>query len=138
MIGAAIVGAMAGTAWVSDAGAGTLIVSGASIYTGNTTISGGTLQLGNANAVGNSTVIISAANGLAVGPGINTVTLGGLGGAGNEALNSVTLQVGNNNGNATYSGVLSGNVAVTVLGNQVFAGVNTYTGGTTVSSGTSP
>ena len=128
----------------TNTGLGTVLFQAANTYTGPTSIvSGAKLQLGNAAAVQSSTVTVNAANGLAFSSGIGTFTLGGLSGAGNEALadtasTAVTLQIGNNNGSATYSGILSGTGgALTKLGTgtQTLSGANTYTGATTANAG---
>jgi fibronectin-binding autotransporter adhesin len=124
---------------------GTVVLTAANTHAGPTTITAGsTLQLGNANASQNSTVAVNAANGLKFSSGIGTFVLGGLSGAGNEALAdtaaaAVTLQVGKNNANTTYSGILSGTggaLAKMGTGTLTLGGANTYTGGTTVTAGT--
>ena len=131
-----------GTTAVHKSGAATLTLAGGNTYSGATTISGGAIKLGAANAVSNSTVTVSAANGLTFGTGIGTFALGGLAGDGNLALSDtggtgVTLQVGGNGGSSTYAGVMSGNGAVTKAGGGTLtlSGENTYTNGTTVNQG---
>ncbi|MDD5085401.1 MAG: autotransporter-associated beta strand repeat-containing protein, partial [Candidatus Omnitrophica bacterium] len=124
-------------------GAGTLILSGANTYTGATTINEGVLQLNNAIALQSSTVTVNTSNGLQFGTGIGTFTIGALAGPGDFVLNAidssaVTLQVGGNNASTTYSGILSGDGALTKNGTGTFtlSGANTYTGGTTLNAGT--
>jgi autotransporter-associated beta strand protein len=128
---------------VTKIGAGTQVLFGANIYSGATTISVGILQLANANAVQNSTVTISATNGLAFSTGIGTFNLGGLSGASNQSLadtaaSAVTLSVGANNASTTYSGALSGVGGVSKVGNGSLSlsGANSYSGDTTIGSGT--
>ncbi|MBF0479199.1 MAG: autotransporter-associated beta strand repeat-containing protein [Candidatus Omnitrophica bacterium] len=129
---------------IVNTGFNQLILSGASTFTGGTTIGGGNIQLNNANALQNSTVTVNSANGLTFGPSIGTFTLGGLAGSSNFALTdtgaaAVTLQVGQNNSSTTYSAVMSGaNGAVTKQGTGIliFDHANTYTGATTISGGT--
>ena len=91
-------------------GAGTLVLSADSLYTGDTTISAGTLQIGDGGANGSI--------------------------AGNIA-NNATL-VFNRSNAAFHSGVISGTGALTKsgIGSLTLSGANTYTGGTTVSAGT--
>ena len=52
--------------------------------------------------------------------------------------NPVTLSVGNNNGITTYSGVMSGNGSLTLVGSGMLALTNnqTYTGNTFLNGGT--
>ena len=129
---------------LTKAGAGTWILSGANTYTGTTTISAGALQLGNANAVQNSTVSIGVTNGLTFAGSIGTFNLGGLSGASNLLLDdgaaAVTLSVGANNANTTYSGSLSevsGSALTKVgTGTLTLSGSSTYTGATSISNGT--
>jgi fibronectin-binding autotransporter adhesin len=122
-------------------GTGNWILSAANTFGGTTAVSGGTLQLNNANAVQDSIVTISLANGLKFGTGIGTFNLAALAGASNEALtdiggtNGVTLQLGlYNNAAGSYSGILSGPGGITKFGTgtQTLSGNNTYTGTTTV------
>ncbi len=128
---------------LTKTGAGTQILSGANTYTGSTTISAGVLQLGNALSVQNSTVTVSATNGLTFSPSIGTFTLGGLSGASNFALadtgsTAVTLQAGNNNTSSTYSGVMSGSGSLVKIGTGTLtlSGLSTYTGNVSINQGT--
>jgi|FEC22Drversion2_1045045.scaffolds.fasta_scaffold00159_12 outer membrane autotransporter protein len=92
-------------------GTGTLILTGNSTYTGGTTISGGTLQLGNGTTTGSITG--------------NIVNNGAL--------------VFNQSSQATFSNAISGTGSVQQASANnsllILTGANTYTGGTTVSSG---
>ena len=79
-------------------GGGTLFLSVADTYNGNTLISAGTLQLGNNLALQNSALDTTGTGTLAFSSGINTPTLGGLTGANNLTLpanvTSLTLNLG--------------------------------------------
>jgi len=129
---------------LTKSGTGTLILSGTNYFTGATTISAGTLQLDNALAAQYSTVTVSSANGLKFGTSIGTFTIGGLSGAQTFALTdtapvAITLQVGNNNTNTTYTGAMSGtggNLVKIGTGTLTLQGANTYTGATTIHGGT--
>ena len=101
---------MAGTAGLTQAGPGTLILTGANTYTGGTTISAGTLQIGNGGTTGSV--------------------------AGNIVDN--TALVFNRSNNLTYAGVISGTGSLTKsgAGTLTLTGNSTYTGGTTISAGT--
>ena len=132
-------------AGITKSSAGTMILAGTNTYTGTTTLSAGVLQLGNANAVQNSTVSIGVANGLKFSTGIGTFNLGGLSGASNLSLDDggagVTLSVGANNANTTYSGTLSdvfGGGALTKVGSGTLtlSSSNSYAGATSITAGT--
>ncbi len=102
-------GIVSGTGTLTQAGTGTTILTGDNTYTGTTTISAGTLQLGNGGTTGSV--------------------------AGNITDNAAL--VFNRTGSITYGGVISGTGHVTQAGSGlIFTGNNTYTGGTTISSGT--
>jgi autotransporter-associated beta strand protein len=94
------------------AGPGTFILAGTSTYSGGTTISGGNLQLGDGVSAG-------AIDGDVVDNGSLTF---------DEA------------GNATFSGIISGNGSVTqndgTGGTLTLNNTSSYTGGTTITSGT--
>jgi len=119
-------------------GPGTWVLSAANTHSGDTTINSGTLQLG--STLYNSTVNL---NGGSLSFGSQTSTaLGGLKGSGSLALTNtagaaVTLTVGNDNQSTVYSGVLSGSGSVykTGSGTWTLSGNNTYTGATTIHSG---
>lgn len=146
-------------------GAGTVILSGANDFTGNTylnTAANGVLRLGITNALPSSTTIYFAQNANG-GPadsggtldlnGFNQ-SLGGLDGAGRGVVNTsvatATLTIGKDSGTNTFSGVIgvpavitnipgaNNGIAVNKTGGstQILLGANTYSGGTTVSGGT--
>ncbi len=133
---------ISGSGGITKVGANILFLNNTNTYSGPTAISVGGLQLNNANAAKNSTVSISGGN-LYFDPYITSYTIGGLSGTGSFALNTaspaaaVTLSVGNNNANTTYSGVLSGSGGLTKIGTGALAlaGSNTYTGNTAISGG---
>ena len=142
--------------------AGTLTLTGASTFNGDTNVTATGLAgandlliLGSNLALGGSTLNMTINSGpgaaspmVQFAPGVGSFTLGGLKGAANLALpdNSgagITLSVGNNNQNTTYTGVLSdtGGAAASGLtkvgtGTLHLTAVQTYTGPTFVSNGT--
>ncbi len=134
-------GVLSGAGALTKAGAGTLTLSGANTYTGDTTIAaGGTLLLGHVNALQDST--LTTATGLSFGS-LTAANLGGLSGSQNLSLintlgAAVNLNVGANNADTTYSGILlrTGSLTKSGTGTLTLSGANTYTGGTTVSAGT--
>ncbi len=111
---------------------GTLVLTGASTYTGGTLISGGVLSVANDGLLGNGAVTIDGGTLQLTGANsanLRTYILGASGGA---------IDVTNA---ATANGVinaLTGSGGLTKLGAGSFAlnADNTYTGGTTISGGT--
>src|SRR5262249_55929196 len=102
-------GAISGTGGVNQIGPGLLILSGANTYTRGTTVSGGTLQFGNG------------------------ATGGSIGG---DATNNGTHHF-DRSGSNQRSGAISGTGSIVQdgTGALILNGTNTYTGGTTVTSG---
>lgn len=150
----------------TKAGAGTLILTAASTYSGTTTISNGKLQLssGNDRLPTGTTLLIQGqtASGGAAGSfdmNAKNQTVAGLSGGGisgsgvtygkitNSAAGTSTLTVNPDNGvtpsDTTFDGIIangsaSARVALTKAGSHqlTLTGVNTYTGPTTVTGGT--
>jgi autotransporter-associated beta strand protein len=116
-------------------------LSGNDTYSGATTITLGTLQAGATTGLSsNSDVTVNDTldlNGF-------SATIGSLGGSGSvtsSVAGLVTITVGADGHSATFSGVISdgsGTVGLTVDGTAVetLSGVNTYTGLTTITTGT--
>ncbi|HMP58783.1 MAG TPA: autotransporter-associated beta strand repeat-containing protein [Gemmatales bacterium] len=104
-------GAISGGGNMFKMGAGTLILTGTSSYTGNTNVNAGVLQIGNGGTAGSI-----------ASPTINN----------NAALTF------NRSDSITYSGAISGAGSLTQsgTGTLIFTGTNTYSGGTTISAGT--
>ena len=98
-----------GTGSFTQAGTGTTILTQNENYTGGTTISAGTLQLGNGGTTGS--------------------ILGNVTDDGTLAFNRSNMY--------TFAGIISGTGSLSQIGNgtTVLTGENTYTGGTTISSG---
>jgi fibronectin-binding autotransporter adhesin len=133
-------GVLSAAGSLTKAGSGVLTLTATNTYTGNTLITGGTLALGNSLAIQNSTLDTSGAGSLGLG-GLTSVTLGGLMGSGNLALNNaggpLALTVGGNGVSTTYSGGMSGSGSLNKVGGGILTltGTNTYSGGTTLSAG---
>ncbi|ACF00407.1 outer membrane autotransporter barrel domain protein [Rhodopseudomonas palustris TIE-1] len=104
-------GVISGSGRVNQLGPGTTVLTGNNNYSGGTTISAGTLQVGNGGTTG-------------------TIGSGNVNNAGILAFNRSNA--------LNFVPVISGAGAVTQLGsgNLTLSGTNTYTGGTTISSGT--
>ncbi len=135
-------GVISGSGGLTQSGTGTLSLTNANTYSGGTMISSGSLSLNNANAVQNSTVAVNNNNSLLFNSsGGPTFNVGGLAGGGNILLadsSALTLSVGRNGTNTTYSGALSGTGGLTKTGSGILTlgGVsNTYSGSTTLAAG---
>ena len=124
-------------------GNGGLTLAGVNPLSGGVTIASGTLQLANVGGLPNSSVYVGVNNGLAFATGNTATTIGALSGGGNLLLQDggshpVTLTAGGNNASTAYSGILggSGGLSKTGTGNLTLSNVNSYSGATTISSGT--
>jgi len=131
-----VAGAMGGTTSLTCTGGGTLEFSGSNTYTGGTTISQGTVELisGGSLPSGGDVVIDGTLN---ITSGPSSQTIGNLSGTGNALmLGGVALTAGTSN-SGTFTGVISGTGSFTKQGSGtlVLEGVNTYSGGTTISAG---
>jgi outer membrane autotransporter protein len=104
-------GVISGTGSVTQAGSGTTILTGDNIYGGGTTITAGTLQLGNGGTSGSI--------------------------VGNVVDNG-TLVFNRSGDKKTFNGLVSGTGNLVKLGSDtlVLTANNTYSGGTTIESGT--
>ncbi len=135
-------GTLSGTGGLTKVGAGTLNLTTAQTYSGDTRIEGGMIVLAHANALQNSTLDTGPAGtqsaNLTLGEG-TTYNIGGLKGSADLDLAVSHLSVGANNQSTVFSGSLLGafnnNVTKVGTGTLTFAGNNTYTGTTTVSAG---
>ncbi|MDL2331868.1 autotransporter outer membrane beta-barrel domain-containing protein [Brucella inopinata] len=120
---------------LTKAGDGTLILSAANTYTGETAVNGGTLRTGIANAFAQSSAVTLAAGTTLDLNGFNQ-TAKQLSGAGNVTLGSGALTA-DIAAAANLSGLISGTGSVTKTGtgDWTLSGNNSYTGGTTISAG---
>ena len=146
-LGGAVGGTLAsilgtGTATLTKVDAGTWTISGNNTYTGATTISAGTLKLGASERIANTSALI--VNGTFDMNGY-TETVGSLAGSGtvtSSATGTITLSAGGDNTSTTYSGIIQNGTATSVAftktgtGALTFSGINTFTGGATLSAGT--
>ena len=134
-VGGAISGSTASFG-LSKAGAGTLVLGGSNTYTGNTTINAGTLRTSAANVISDSAAVIIASGATFALSGNDTVA--SISGAGDIALGSNTLTFGDSS-SQTVSGIISGTGGSLVKNSSGainLTGNNSYSGGTTISTGT--
>jgi|GEM_PF-809420 len=133
----ATLGAISGAYGFVKTGAGTLTLNGAGSYAGATTISAGTLQLGVAGGVASSSAV-SIANGATFDVNNLGASIGSLSGTGSVTLGNGTLATGGDNTSTTFSGIISGSGGLTKNGSGIFTlgGSNSYTGATTINTGT--
>ena len=129
---------------LTKAGTGTLILSGASNYTGATTISAGTLRISGDNDRLPTGTAVSFVNTAGATLDLNNLnqTIGSLTGGGtlggNVTLGSGTLTVNGTSSPAAYAGVISGTGGLSKAGTGTLtlSGTNTYNGATNVNAGT--
>ena len=143
--GGSISTVIAGARTMTKIGSGTWTFSGANTYSGATAVNGGTLRAGGTlNAFGtNSAYTLANTAGVTLDlAGFNN-TIGSLTGGGttggNVILGTGTLTIGSNNTSpAAYAGIISGTGGITKSGTGILilAGDNTYSGLTTVNTGT--
>ena len=125
-----------------------LRLTGSNTYAGATTISLGTLQTGSSNALGSSTPVTMSSTAVVLDLDGNSPSIFSLSGSGvvNDSVGSTTsiLTLAPTSGSTTFAGVIqngNGTVGVTLNGAGVeVLGIsnnsNSYTGPTTISSGT--
>lgn len=127
-------------------GSGTLTLTAANTYTGDTVVGpgSGALKVGIVNAIpsgaGKGNVVVNGnldLNGFSIG--VNA--LNGIGFVDNSAAGSVTLTVGNNNATGSFGGIIrnsAGAVSLTKTGSgvQSLQNASTYSGSTTIAAGT--
>ncbi|MGJ7485876.1 autotransporter outer membrane beta-barrel domain-containing protein [Variovorax sp. LT2P21] len=158
------IGQSGGSQSLTKTGAGTLELTAANSYSGGTAIQGGVLDMNGASALGSGAVQVDAGAGLRMSNAATLATqavtnqgsvdvsnvtagtaIGSLSGNGDVRLGARSLTVGGLNANDTIGGVIQdggvaggtgGNLVKTGTGTLTLTGANSYTGTTTVASGT--
>ncbi|RDS78904.1 hypothetical protein DWU98_20505 [Dyella monticola] len=126
-------GVVSGAGNVVQMGHGTLTLSAANTYTGNTEIDAGTLALSAQGSIADASHVID--NAVFDISQTSGASIRSLSGNGSVILGAQTLTL--SAASDTFSGVIAGSGGVTLSGGtQVFAGANTYSGATTITSGT--
>ena len=131
------------TLGITKTGSRMLTLGTANTFHGPTIINGGVVRLNDPSAVVNSNVTVNVNGGVQFGPNLGTFNFAGLAGTGDFALidtgsNPITLNIGSNNQDNTYSGKLtgaSGSLVKNGTGTQTFSGASSYGGGTTILAG---
>lgn len=134
-------GIISGTGGLTKNGAGELALGGINLYTGATTINAGTLMPTVSNAIANSTALTMAnVDGAILDMSGTNQTIGSLSGGGttggNITIGSGTLTI-NQAATLTYTGIMSGTGGIVKngAGTLSLAGLNTYSGPTTINLG---
>jgi len=133
---ATISAGITGTGGLLKNDAGTLILSGANSYGGNTTILGGTVA-----TLGGSAIPVTSSVSVASGATLDIradQAIGGLSGSGVVELSGGSLTTGALGGADSFTGAINGagSLIKTGTGTTTLGGANGYTGGTTVLGGT--
>ena len=134
-------GTFRGALGVTKNGSNTQTFSGSSTHVGDTTVNTGVLALGTLTALQNSTLDTGSVGTQSVTftfSGTNTYTLGGLKGADDLAIGANSLRIGANNQSTSYTGAITGTtggLAKIGTGALTLGGTNTFTGPTSIGSG---
>ncbi len=128
---------LGGTTGLTKSTGGTVLLSGANAYTGDTAINDGTLRLGAANRIGNASDVI-VGSGATFDLSNNAETVASIAGAGSITLGSATLASGGTGASTEFTGSVTGTGGLTKTGAGVLtlSGSNSYSGTTTISGGT--
>lgn len=108
-------GVLSGAGSLTKAGAGTLTLAAANTYAGDTTVSAGTLRLGGADALPAASALTVAA-GATLDLAGQSLTRGGIAGAGSIARGGGTLTLGADNVSSTLAAQVGGAGAFTKVG----------------------
>ena len=137
-------GVISGYPGLNVSGGGTVKLSAANTYSGNTTVSAGTLQLGANNAIpgGSDYGNVSLTGTLDMNGFSDTINgLSGSGTVDNRVAGTPTLTLGGNDQSSSFNGAITdtaGTLSLTKTGAGMLtlAGTNTYAGATTITNGT--
>lgn len=133
-----------GSIGITKLGANTLVLSAANTYTGGTRVLGGTLQVSGTGTLGTATNALTIAADATVDLNGTSQSVGALNGNGavvNNLSTASTLTINNELTGGNFAGTINNGVGAVALvktgdGIQILSGANTYTGTTTINSGT--
>ncbi|MEK0436301.1 MAG: Heme/hemopexin-binding protein, partial [Pseudomonadota bacterium] len=135
-------GVISGAGSFTKSSYGTLWLDRANTYTGGTTISGGEIIIGATNALPNTSLTFTGTSRLLlifsdVTQQIGTLSANGVTGAEINLANRSNVLTVTQSADATYSGTIIGDGALTKEGSSTLtlSGTNTYTGKTTINAG---
>ncbi|MGO4739930.1 autotransporter-associated beta strand repeat-containing protein [Bosea sp. 2KB_26] len=132
-------GAISGIGGLTKLGSHTLTLTGLSMYDGATRVMAGELLVSGAGAGIGDLSAVTVATGASFRIANHDETIGSLAGAGNVTVGGRQLTVGGDNTTTTYSGVMAGSGAVSLVktgsGIMTLAGANIYSGATQVNGG---
>lgn len=125
-----------GSGSLTQAGTGAVTLSGASSYTGTTTVAAGILRAGAVQAFAPLSAFTVNA-GATLDLASTDQTTGSLAGAGSVTLGAGRLATGALNTSTTFSGVIQGSGGLTKKGSGtlILSGNNTYSGDTVITNG---
>ncbi len=134
-------GVISGTGTLTKQGASTLTLGGANTYSGATSITDGTLALASLGTILSSPSVTATSPGaLQISSGAGDKTVNDFSGTGNLILNNTGSKLTLNQSNPlTISGVISGTGNLEKAGGVntlTLEGINTFSGSTTVTTGT--
>lgn len=132
-------GVISGAGGFTKAGNGVLTLSGANTYAGSTTINAGTVRL-SGGTLPSTTALNLTTSGATLNLNGNSQIVGSLTGATGSvvALGSGSLTTGSDNATTFFAGNITGTGSLTKVGTGklTLSGINSYSGGTTISAGT--
>jgi len=138
--GANFAATISGSGGIVQMGTGRTILSGSNSYSGGSTVSSGTLQLANAHALGAGGLTVNGGALDLHGNSVSVPAFSGAAGTVTNTLSGTATVTANISGAFSYAGSIADGAGIVALnksgaGTLTLSGSNSYSGGTTVSSG---
>lgn len=128
-------GTISGTGDLVKQGTGTVTLTGANTYTGDTTVGAGTLALSGNGSISGGNLTVDTGGTFDTSAATHDTTVSTLTGNGTVALGSKTLEITDADG--SFGGTIGGTGQLAIdSGTQTLSGNNTYSGGTRIADGT--